>query len=115
MSYQSLGARLWRAVSLWQGGHLRDVAVPQGAYNSLEGTFGLPDPDDEHFVAAAVIAQAGVIVTENLKDFPDRCLPYGLTVTHPNEFLYDSVQINEIAAEARPNNVPALASLAPQV
>jgi len=46
------------------------------------------DEKDRHVVAAAVRCHAQVIVTANLKDFPEHALePYGLEAQHPDEFL----------------------------
>ncbi|WP_373270824.1 PIN domain-containing protein [Nostoc sp. T09] len=45
-------------------------------------------PGDHHVVAAAIIAQANVIVTSNLKHFPKEALaPYGIQALHPDDFL----------------------------
>lgn len=57
-------------------------------YESLIDQLTLPDPDDRHVLAAAIRCQAGVIVTMNLRDFPDEAVGrYGISVQHPDEFL----------------------------
>ena len=55
-------------------------------WEHLDGTFGLPDPYDEHVVAAAVVANAHVIVTDNLADFPSQALPIGVKAITPAAF-----------------------------
>jgi hypothetical protein len=75
---------------------LMDQTVPDclvTGFEELIESLGLPDPKDRHILAAAIRSQAGVIVTYNVKDFPEEILDgYGIEVQHPDEFvthLYD--------------------------
>lgn len=70
-------------------------------WESLEGTFGLPDVDDEHVVAAALVGGADTIVTSNLKDFPPQLIPKSLTVISPAQFAADTVSVSpDVARQA---------------
>lgn len=65
---------------------VRDCLVTD--YEVLIDSVSLPDPDDRHVLAAAIHAQADVIVTFNLKDFPAAALAhYNIDAQHPDEFL----------------------------
>ncbi|MCL2735962.1 MAG: PIN domain-containing protein [Propionibacteriaceae bacterium] len=75
-------------------------------WQPLEGTFGLPDLDDEHVLATAVTADASVIVTTNLVHFPDRALPVGIQAVSPADFT---------ARIARTHPGPAIAALVQNV
>lgn len=61
-------------------------------WEPLEGTYGLPDPDDEHVLAAAVMCSAEVILTENLKDFPTSKLPAPIRAIPARDFAHDTVR-----------------------
>ncbi|MGK7905122.1 MAG: PIN domain-containing protein [Hormoscilla sp.] len=46
------------------------------------------DEKDRHVLAAAVVVEAKVIVTSNLRDFPDQALaPFGIQALSPDDFL----------------------------
>jgi hypothetical protein len=65
----------------------------------LEGKYGLPDPNDEHVVAAAVIAGAGAVVTHNTRDFPQPKLPPGIEVISPADFATSTVALDPARAQ----------------
>lgn len=67
-------------------------------WQQLEGRFGLPDPDDEHVLAAAVVGGAGMIVTENRRDFPPTLIPRSIDVVTPAAFVFEVVHKDPDAA-----------------
>jgi hypothetical protein len=63
-------------------------------YEGLVPTLVLPDPGDRHVLAAAIAGRCDVIVTQNLKDFPDLALePFGIQAQHPDEFLCNQMSL----------------------
>jgi predicted nucleic acid-binding protein len=65
---------------------VRDCLVT--GFEDLIESLTLPDLDDRHVLAAAIKAEADVIVTYNLADFPAAALaPHGVEATHPDDFL----------------------------
>ncbi|KSQ21705.1 PIN domain-containing protein [Pseudomonas aeruginosa] len=80
---------------------LMDKAVPDALvtdYESLVGSLDLPDVDDRHVLAAAIKCNASVIVTFNLKDFPEKILrDFDIQALHPDEFIADIWDIDQAA------------------
>ena len=78
--------------------HLMDAnardAVVEG-YESLVPSLELPDPDDRHVLAAAIVGRADVIVTFNVEDFPQAELTrFDIVAQHPDEFLQHQFDLN---------------------
>jgi len=80
---------------------LMDAAVLDAlvtCYEPLINAMDLPDPDDRHVLAAAVVCKASCIVTFNISDFPEESLaPYGLHAVHPDDFLRDVESVDPAA------------------
>jgi predicted nucleic acid-binding protein len=83
-------------------------------YEPLIDSLALPDPDDRHVLAAAIVARADVIVTCNLRDFPHQALgPYQIEAHHPDEFIREMLEWAPFAVakavraqQERPTNPP---------
>jgi hypothetical protein len=72
---------------------LIDKSVPDClvmGYELLVKTLDLPDVGDRHILAAAIQCGAETIVTNNLKDFPERILNhFNIKAIDPDHFLND--------------------------
>lgn len=56
---------------------------------------GLPDPNDKHVLAAALKTQAAMIVTDNLKDFPEEILaPLNIEAKSADAFIADTIALD---------------------
>ena len=72
--------------------HFPEVIVD--GYVAIEGCL-TNDPKDRHVLAAAIRARCEVIVSFNVKDFPETALdPWGIEVQHPSKFLASLYSLN---------------------
>jgi hypothetical protein len=72
--------------------NVRDSLVT--GYESLIETLRLPDPGDRHVLAAAVVGKCEIIVTQNLRHFPEESLsPHKIEAQHPDEFLRNQLDL----------------------
>ena len=76
---------------------LMEKAIPTAlvtGYDHLIKALHLPDPNDRHVLAAAIVGRCDVIVTQNLKDFPvDTLAQYQIDLQHPDEFLANHLDL----------------------
>jgi predicted nucleic acid-binding protein len=63
--------------------HFKDALVE--GYEHLIEKITLPDPDDRHVLTAAIHGGARIIVTTNLRDFPETALAgFDVEAMHPD-------------------------------
>lgn len=75
-------------------GHFPDAEV--SGYEAFIDVLELPDPDDRHVLAAAIVGRCHGIITANLKHFPEEVVStYGIEVVHPDEFIVNIIDIDE--------------------
>ena len=68
-------------------------------YEVLIEGLTLPDEKDRHVLAAAIKTNANIIVTNNLKDFPEDYLStFGLSVKNADDFLTETIDLNQKVA-----------------
>jgi predicted nucleic acid-binding protein len=77
-----------------------DVIVT--GYEPLIEVLDLPDVDDRHVLAAAIKANAQLIVTENTKDFPQAKLSaWNVEAQSADDFVLDLIDLNRQAVYAQ--------------
>jgi hypothetical protein len=76
-----------------------NLAFPDALVKNYKGLIAhleLPDADDCHVLAAAIKTNANLIVTNNIKDFPEEYLQsFGLNAKTADDFLTDIIDLNQ--------------------
>jgi predicted nucleic acid-binding protein len=68
------------------------VVPPQSLIDALD----LPDANDRHVLAAAIVGRADAVVTANLKHFPPEiCSQYDVEIIHPDTFLVNVIDLDQ--------------------
>lgn len=79
--------------------HFPDAEVT--GYEPFIDGLNLPDPDDRHVLAAAVVGRCNGIITTNLKHFPPETVGvFGIEVVHPDDFIVNVIDLDENRALA---------------
>jgi predicted nucleic acid-binding protein len=86
--------RIGRTVTLMNKA-IEDCLVEN--YEYLIDSLQLPDPDDRHVLACAIVGHADAIVTFNLKDFPEQSVAaHEIEILHPDDFLIAQYNLDPI-------------------
>ena len=79
--------------------HFPDAEVTD--YQPFIQAIELPDPNDRHVLAAAIVGRCNGIITCNLKDFPANAVArYGIEIVHPDDFIVNVIDLDEARAVA---------------
>jgi predicted nucleic acid-binding protein len=82
----------WRRQQMKQAFPEAMVTVPSALLKAVEC---IPDKDDRPVLAAAIMARADAIITQNNRHFPkDCCEKYGVLCQTPDDFLIDQYRLH---------------------
>ena len=89
--HRSTEAAAWRRQQMKEAFPEAMVTVPSALLKAVEC---IPDKDDRHVLAAAIMARADAIVTQNTRHFSkDCCEKYGVLCQTPDDFLIDHYRL----------------------
>lgn len=78
-----------------------DWAVCDHAITSIEPSLQLPDMDDRHVLAAAIVGHADCIVTDDTRGFGDGTVSqYGIEIIDTDSFIINQLDLDEYQALA---------------